>query len=44
MGCITEDQMGRLYLGMGSGRIDRLDPETGHVRHYTAADGLAGAT
>ena len=44
VGCITEDHLGRLYLGMGSGRIDRLDPETGRVRHYTAADGLAGAT
>ncbi len=44
VGCITEDRMGRLYLGLGSGRIDRLDPVTGHVRHYTAADGLAGAT
>ena len=44
VGCITEDRMGRLYLGLGSGRIDRLDPVTGHVRHYTRADGLAGAT
>jgi signal transduction histidine kinase/ligand-binding sensor domain-containing protein len=44
VGCITEDRMGRLYLGLGSGRIDRLDPVTGDVRHYTAADGLAGAT
>ena len=43
VGCIVEDQMGRLYLGMTSGRIDRLDPETGRVRHYTKADGLNGA-
>jgi ligand-binding sensor domain-containing protein/anti-sigma regulatory factor (Ser/Thr protein kinase) len=41
--CITEDQLGRLYLGMPSGRIDRLDLATGRVRHYNAADGLAGA-
>jgi signal transduction histidine kinase/ligand-binding sensor domain-containing protein len=38
VGYITEDQWGRLYLGMPSGRIDRLDPATGRVRHY----GLAG--
>ena len=44
VGCITEDRLGRLYLGMGSGHIDRLDPATGRVRHYTTADGLAGAT
>ena len=43
VGCITEDQLGRLYLGRASGHIDRLDPATGDVRHYTAADGLAGA-
>ena len=31
-----------MYLGLGSGRLDRLDPAAGHVRHYTAADGLTG--
>jgi ligand-binding sensor domain-containing protein/two-component sensor histidine kinase len=43
VGCIAEDRMGRLYLGTSAGRIDRLEPETGRVRHYTKADGLIGA-
>ncbi len=43
VGCITEDGQGRLYLCRGSSRIDRFDPATGHVRHYTEADGLAGS-
>jgi ligand-binding sensor domain-containing protein/two-component sensor histidine kinase len=37
--CVTEDQWGRIYLGTGRG-LDRLDPATGHIKHYTAADGL----
>ena len=37
--CITEDQWGRIYLGTGLG-VDRLDPETGRVKHFTIADGL----
>ncbi len=37
--CITEDLWGRVYIGTGRG-LDRLDPATGYVRHYTAADGL----
>jgi ligand-binding sensor domain-containing protein/two-component sensor histidine kinase len=37
--CITEDQSGYIYIGTGRG-LDRLDPQTGHFRHYTAADGL----
>jgi signal transduction histidine kinase/ligand-binding sensor domain-containing protein len=36
---ITEDRQGKLYMGTGRG-IDRLDPATGHIRHYTAAEGL----
>ena len=36
---ITEDRQGRIYLGFLRG-LDRLDPATGRVRHYTAADGL----
>jgi ligand-binding sensor domain-containing protein/two-component sensor histidine kinase len=37
--CITEDQSGHIYIGTGRG-LDRLDPQTGHFKHYTAADGL----
>jgi len=36
---ITEDRWGRIYFGTGRG-IDRLDPETGQVKHYTSADGV----
>ena len=38
--CITEDEWHRVYVGTGRG-VDRLDPESGHIRHYTQADGLA---
>src|SRR5262249_54059588 len=38
--CITEDQWGRMYVGLTRG-VDRLDPATGQIRHYTMADGLA---
>jgi len=37
--CITEDQWGRIYVGTGLG-VDRLDPDSGHVKRYTIADGL----
>ncbi len=37
--CATEDIWGRIYVGHGRG-IDRLDPTTGRIRHYTTADGL----
>ena len=37
--CITEDRFGLLYVGTGKG-LDRLDPKTGRVKHYTAGDGL----
>ena len=43
VGCIAEDQAGRLYLGRPSGRIDRLDPASGRVRHYSKADGMNGS-
>ncbi|MEP6636025.1 MAG: ATP-binding protein, partial [Acidobacteriota bacterium] len=36
---ITEDEWGRIYVGMGHG-VDRLDTETGAVKHFTVADGL----
>jgi ligand-binding sensor domain-containing protein len=37
--CIVEDAIGKLYLGTARG-VDRLDPETGHVRHFSSADGV----
>ncbi len=39
--CITEDLLGRIYLGSDLG-IDRLRPEdpTLHFRHYAVGDGL----
>jgi ligand-binding sensor domain-containing protein/signal transduction histidine kinase len=36
---ITEDLYGRIYVGTGRG-LDRLNPATGGVRHFTTADGL----
>lgn len=36
---ITEDHWGRIYFWTGRG-VDRLDPKTGAIRHYTEADGL----
>jgi len=40
---ITEDGFGRVYFSTGKG-LDRLDPSTGHIRHFTVADGMAGST
>jgi ligand-binding sensor domain-containing protein len=37
---IVEDLQGRIYIGTGRG-LDRLDPATGHFKHFTTADGLA---
>jgi signal transduction histidine kinase/ligand-binding sensor domain-containing protein len=37
---ITEDRMGRLYLGTARG-VDRFSPDTGRVKHYSVSDGLA---
>ena len=37
---ITEDADGHIYVGGGHG-LDRLDPRTGRVKHFTTADGLA---
>ena len=36
---ITEDDLGHIYVG-GSRGLDRLDPLTGRVKHFTVADGL----
>jgi ligand-binding sensor domain-containing protein/two-component sensor histidine kinase len=37
---ITEDDLGNIYVG-GARGLDRLDPSTGRVKHFTVADGLA---
>jgi ligand-binding sensor domain-containing protein/two-component sensor histidine kinase len=36
---LAEDLAGRIYAASGSG-IDRLDPATGRIRHFTTTDGL----
>jgi ligand-binding sensor domain-containing protein/signal transduction histidine kinase len=43
--CMVEDARGALYLGTARG-VDRLDPESGNVRHFSAHDGapLGGCT
>jgi signal transduction histidine kinase/streptogramin lyase len=38
--CVTEDDWGRLYVGTQMG-VDRLEPASGFVRHFTSDDGLA---
>ncbi|MFN2392863.1 MAG: two-component regulator propeller domain-containing protein [Pyrinomonadaceae bacterium] len=37
--CVTEDQQSRIYAGTGRG-LNRLNPETGEIKHFTTADGL----
>lgn len=39
---ITSDRYGRVYAATGRG-IDRLDPSTGAVEHFTADDGVVSA-
>jgi two-component sensor histidine kinase len=39
---ITEDRWGRIYFWTGKG-VDRLEPETGGLIHYTTEDGLVAA-
>ena len=36
---VVEDTWGRIYVGTGRG-IDRIDPASGQIRHYTSADGV----
>ncbi|MBS1791696.1 MAG: hypothetical protein JST85_28560 [Acidobacteria bacterium] len=36
---LTEDNSGRLYVTHGRG-VDRINPNTGQIKHYTSADGL----
>ena len=43
MAGVVEDSWGRLYIGTARG-IDRLDVQTGSIKHYTTADGLPWAT
>jgi ligand-binding sensor domain-containing protein/signal transduction histidine kinase len=40
--CVTEDNWGMMYIGTGRG-LDKLDPSTGYIRHYSTADGLANS-
>lgn len=40
---ITEDLLGRIYVGTGRG-VDQLDPETGSIKHFTTNDGVPGGT
>ncbi len=40
---LTEDLQGRIYADTIRG-VDRLDPQTGLVKHYTIADGLSAET
>lgn len=37
---VAEDQQGDIFIAAARG-VDRLEPESGRIRHYTAADGLA---
>jgi signal transduction histidine kinase/ligand-binding sensor domain-containing protein len=37
---ITEDLQGRMYFATGRG-VDRYEPETGRIKHFTTNDGLA---
>jgi signal transduction histidine kinase len=37
---ITEDNVGRIYLGTGKG-LDQLDLTAGQIRHFNTEDGLA---
>ena len=36
---LIEDEYGRMYVGTGRG-LDRLDPASTHVKHFTTGDGL----
>lgn len=40
--CLTDDGGGHLYAGTARG-VDRLEPESGKVKHFSVADGLAGS-
>jgi len=36
---LAEDMVGRLYIGTARG-LDRLEPATGRIKHFSASDGL----
>jgi ligand-binding sensor domain-containing protein/signal transduction histidine kinase len=38
--CVTEDSYGNIYVGTVRG-VNRLSPETGHIKYYGTSDGLA---
>src|SRR5215204_250462 len=38
---IAEDNLGQIYAGTARG-VDRISPETGHIKNYSTSDGLAG--
>ncbi len=38
--CVTQDATGRIYAATVKG-VDRLDPRTGYIKHFSVADGLA---
>jgi len=37
---LVDDQKGYIYAGTTAG-VDRLDPKTGHIKHFSTADGVA---
>jgi len=37
---VAADRLGNVFIATARG-VDRLEPESGRIRHYTAADGLA---
>lgn len=39
--CLTEDLFGNIYVGTVRG-VNRLSPETGHIKYYGTGDGLPG--
>ena len=38
--CLTDDDRGRIYAGTSRG-VDRLDPVSGAIKHYSVGEGLA---
>lgn len=39
--CFAEDRWGRIYIGTAQG-VDRLEPDSGRIKHFTSGDGLIG--
>ncbi|HYO92603.1 MAG TPA: triple tyrosine motif-containing protein, partial [Pyrinomonadaceae bacterium] len=37
----AEDRWGRIYIGTAQG-VDRLEPDSGRIKHFTGGDGLIG--